>query len=49
MVWLTNIRNLSEFLNTPDLELELVFDRPKDRSFFEVGRVIAVASGKGEW
>ena len=39
--------SLSSFLNTPDLELELVFDRPKDRSFYEVGRVIAVASGKG--
>ena len=39
--------SLSSFLNTPDLELELVFDRPKDRSFSEVGRVIAVASGKG--
>ena len=40
-------QSLSSFLNTPDLELELVFDRPKDRSFSEVGRVIAVASGKG--
>ena len=40
-------KSLSSFLNTPDLELELVFDRPKDRSFSEVGRVIAVASGKG--
>ncbi len=40
-------KSLSNFLNTPDLELELVFDRPKDRSFSEVGRVIAVASGKG--
>ena len=40
-------KSLSSFLNTPNLELELVFDRPKDRSFSEVGRVIAVASGKG--
>ena len=40
-------KSLSSFLNTPDLELELVFDRPKERSFSEVGRVIAVASGKG--
>ena len=40
-------KSLSSFLNTPDLDLELVFDRPKDRSFSEVGRVIAVASGKG--
>ena len=40
-------KSLSSFLDTPNLELELVFDRPKDRSFSEVGRVIAVASGKG--
>ena len=39
--------SLSKFLNTSGLELELDFDRPKDRSFSEVGRVIAVASGKG--
>ena len=39
--------SLSSFLNTSGLELELDFDRPKDRSFSEVGRVIAVASGKG--
>ena len=39
--------SLSSFLNTSGLELELDFDRPKDRSFSDVGRVIAVASGKG--